>query len=210
MKTKDFIDFIATGAGPAPVFNVTKKLRNAMLTGLAASLGIGLLVHGIVVNPAALVSRWFKLTYALAVLTAGWILLKQLARPLSRVSKPLWGLVLAVLVMTGCGFSELISAPADQYDELLLGKTWIFCPLLILLISLPALAAALWTMRTLAPTRLRLAGFSAGIFAGAQGALGYFMICPEDSSLFVAVWYTLGMALSGLLGLLLGPRVLRW
>lgn len=210
MKTKDFIDFLATGAGPAPAPDTSKKLRTALLTGLIASLGIGLLANGIVITPSAFAGRWFKVAYAMSVLTAGWILVKQLSRPISRVSKPLWGLVLAVLVMFGFGATDLMNASVEQYDALFFGQSWLMCSLLILLFSLPALAAALWTMRTLAPTRLRLAGFSAGIFAGAQGALGYFLICPEDSFLFVAVWYTLGMVLSGLLGMLLGPRVLQW
>jgi hypothetical protein len=46
--------------------------------------------------------------------------------------------------------------------------------------------------------------------AGALGALGYALSCEESSPAFVAVWYTAGVALVGLLGAALGPRVLRW
>ena len=55
-----------------------------------------------------------------------------------------------------------------------------------------------------------LAPVAAGVFAGSLGALGYSVICLENSFLFVAVWYTLGIGLSGLLGMLLGPKVLNW
>jgi hypothetical protein len=74
----------------------------------------------------------------------------------------------------------------------------------------PALAAALWAVRGLAPTRPRAAGFAAGLLAGSVGACGYALSCPEVSPAFVAVWYTLGIALTGALGAALGTRVLRW
>jgi hypothetical protein len=34
--------------------------------------------------------------------------------------------------------------------------------------------------------------------------------CTEESAAFVAVWYSLGIALCGLLGGALGGRLLRW
>jgi hypothetical protein len=34
--------------------------------------------------------------------------------------------------------------------------------------------------------------------------------CSELGLSFVALWYTLGIAMVALLGALLGPRVLRW
>jgi len=91
-----------------------------------------------------------------------------------------------------------------------LGSSWLSCPWNVLALSLPGLGAALWAVRGLAPTRPRAAGFAAGMFAGALGALGYALACQEGSAAFVAVWYTLGIGLTGGLGALLGPRVLRW
>jgi hypothetical protein len=40
--------------------------------------------------------------------------------------------------------------------------------------------------------------------------MGYALACPEVSLTFVAIWYSLGIALAGVLGAFLGPRVLRW
>jgi hypothetical protein len=80
----------------------------------------------------------------------------------------------------------------------------------VLALSMPALAASLWAVRGLAPTRPSLAGFAAGLLAGSVGAFGYSLSCPEASPAFVAVWYTLGIGLTGCLGAVLGPRVLRW
>jgi hypothetical protein len=80
----------------------------------------------------------------------------------------------------------------------------------VLALSLPALAAALWAVRGLAPTCPRRAGVAAGILAGAIGAIGYSLHCPEASIAFVAVWYTAGITLAGVIGAALGPLVLRW
>jgi hypothetical protein len=108
------------------------------------------------------------------------------------------------------GVISLLRLPADQRLEGLLGHSWLQCPVNVLLLSLPALAAALWAVRGLAPTRPRLTGLAAGLFAGAIGAVGYALACTELSMAFVSVWYSAGILLTGLLGAVLGPRVLRW
>ncbi|MEY3253450.1 MAG: hypothetical protein RL227_2423, partial [Pseudomonadota bacterium] len=77
-------------------------------------------------------------------------------------------------------------------------------------LSLPALAAAMWALRGLAPTHPAQAGAAAGLFAGALGAFGYSLACDELALPFIAAWYTLGVLLTAGLGALLGPRVLRW
>ena len=69
---------------------------------------------------------------------------------------------------------------------------------------------ALRALRGLAPTQLRLAGLAAGLLAGGVGAIGYALSCTEVGLPFVATWYSLGIALTGALGALLGPRLLRW
>ena len=65
-------------------------------------------------------------------------------------------------------------------------------------------------MRALAPVRLREAGAAVGLAAGGAGAFIYALHCGEDAVPFIAVWYTLGMALSALLGWIIGPLLLRW
>lgn len=208
MKTDDFVDFLAAGAGPAPAFDVSRRLGMAALVGLSASLGIGLAAQGLPIPSLAVSGRWFSVAYALALLASGWVMLKRLSRPVSRVGGPVWALVLTMLVMGGVG-AAMSDAP-DAFDSLAAGQLWMTCPLLVLLFSLPGLAATLWALRGLAPTRLRLAGFTAGVFAGAQGVLGYLLVCPEESLLLATIWYTLGVLLSGVLGMLIGQKALRW
>lgn len=210
MKTKNFIDFLATGAGPAPKFNAALKLFAALLAGVAASLGIGCVVNGITPSALSTSARWARVAYALTMLAVGWVMIQQLARPLLRVKWALWPLMLTLPVIAGFGVAVWTGSPTGNADLLFWGESWMVCPFLIVLYSLPGLAAALWALRTLAPTRLRLAGFAAGVFAGAQGALGYVLVGPDDAYLFVAIWYTLGVLLTGFIGMLLGSKVLRW
>lgn len=65
---------------------------------------------------------------------------------------------------------------------------------------MPALAALLFAARQLAPTDLKTTGFAAGLMAGAVGAIAYSFACPETSLTFVAIWYTAGIVLAGLVG----------
>jgi hypothetical protein len=65
-------------------------------------------------------------------------------------------------------------------------------------------------LRSLAPTRLRLAGTAAGLAAGAVGASVYQLHCPELAAPFLGTWYVLGILAPAALGALIGPRLLRW
>jgi hypothetical protein len=101
-------------------------------------------------------------------------------------------------------------APDETRVALVLGRTWRTCSLNIALLSLPGLIALLVALRSLAPTRLPLAGAMAGLLAGAVGALAYCLRCQEHAVPFWATWYLLGMAIPMAVGALLGRRVLRW
>jgi len=72
------------------------------------------------------------------------------------------------------------------------------------------LAGIVWAFRRLAPTNLPLAGLLAGLASGSAAAVVYALFCPETTAAFLATWYTLGILAAGLIGLLVGPRLLRW
>jgi hypothetical protein len=91
-----------------------------------------------------------------------------------------------------------------------LGQSWRVCSSLVFLLSIPIFGGLLWSFRRLAPSRLRAAGATAGLAAGAWGATLYCLHCPEVSAIFVLTWYTLGIGLAALLGAIVGPRLLRW
>nr|MCU0774133.1 DUF1109 domain-containing protein [Ideonella sp.] len=141
---------------------------------------------------------------------AAGLLASRLGRPAAPTRRA-WHQTWAVMGAMGVvGLLAWWITPSPERLPALLGHSWALCPWAVLGLSLPALAAMLWAMRGLAPTRPRLAGFAAGLLAGSAGAAGYSLGCTEESLAFVAVWYTAGMALTAGLGALLGPRLLRW
>lgn len=211
MKTSDLIVVLARGAGSPPRVRPLRRLLPAMAAGVlaAALLSIGLL--GVV--PVRLVETpalWVKLGYGGLLVGATAWLAARLALPLSHLRAPAWCVSAVVAGMGVVGTVALLVAEPGQRSAALLGSSWSRCPLIIPAVALPALAAALWTLRGMAPTRLRTAGFAAGLMAGAIGAIGYSLHCPEQSLVFVAVWYSLGILASGGMGAWLGPLALRW
>jgi hypothetical protein len=211
MKTDDLIGMLATGAGPAPRAVVARRLAPVLLGGAAASALLAVGFIGLV--PTGLFDDgawWAKLGYAAGLAMALTWPFARLARPVAHTRAP-WRLVGAVvLAMVLLGSWQVLQAEPGSRSQALLGHSWASCPWNVLLLSLPALGGAFWALRGLAPTRPRAAGLAAGLLAGAVGAAGYALSCSELSMAFVAVWYTLGIALAGALGALLGPRLLRW
>jgi hypothetical protein len=65
-------------------------------------------------------------------------------------------------------------------------------------------------IRALAPTRLRLAGLSAGLLAGAIGCLAFSLRCDRIGVPSWSEWYVLGIFIPAALGALIGPKALRW
>jgi hypothetical protein len=211
MKTDELIAMLARGAGPAPRAPAARRLLPAVVAGTALAAVASIAALGIV--PASMLggaALWAKLAYAaLAAAAAGWGV-ARLARPGASDAAAWRALAGVVAAMALAGALDAMAAPRGERVAGLLGHSWSTCPWSVLALSVPALALALWALRGLAPTRPLRAGFAAGVLAGAVGALGYALTCPEQSLGFVAIWYTLGIGLAGALGALVGPRALRW
>lgn len=211
MKTETLIDMLARDAGPAPRALVTRRLSPAAMAGLMASACAAIAAFGLI--PASMFATavpWTKMAYAGALaITAGW-LTARLSRPAAPIVRAQRAVVVVVVAMAVIGAVSLIAEPGHARAAALLGHSWLSCPWRVLAVSLPALAAVLWAVRGLAPTRPRASGFAAGLLAGSLGAFGYALSCPEASPAFVATWYSLGIALTGVAGAALGPHVLRW
>ncbi|MBZ8140058.1 hypothetical protein CLD22_09135 [Rubrivivax gelatinosus] len=211
MKTEQLIEMLAHDAGPAPRAEAARRLLAAAAAGAGVSVVAALLWLGPV--PAAMFATpapWFKLAYGAALALAAAWLVARLARPLAATRRPLVATAAVFVLVAAAGFVSWAGTPADTRVTALFGHSWAVCPAAVLLLSLPALGGALWALRGLAPLRPRAAGLAAGLLAGALGAFGYAFSCTEAALAFVALWYTLGIAASGALGALLGPRLLRW
>lgn len=151
-----------------------------------------------------------KFAVTLGLLAAGAGLLCRLATP--GVEPGYWRFapLLALFALLLAVGIELIAAPADSWGARLVGHNARACVLLIPLIATGPLAILMLALRRGAPSRPAVAGAVAGLVAGALAASFYATHCTDDSPLFVAVWYSLGIALVTLAGAALGARLLRW
>jgi hypothetical protein len=213
MKTVDLVDMLAAGAGAVELNATARRYAAALGWGaLGAALLMSLLLGvrrdlGIAV---LLPMFWVKLAFVAFLAAASLLAVLRLSRPGRRLSWVPGALAAPVLAMWGLAAVALMRAQPAQRASLFFGDTWASCPILVALLSAPAFAAVLWTMRGLAPTRLRLAGAAAGLLSGAIGALVYSLHCPELGAPFLGFWYLLGMLIPTAAGALLGPRLLHW
>ena len=214
MKTDELVSLLATGDVAVPRHALPTRLALATATGLLASVVLMLGLLGVRSDlPRAVTDPmfWVKVGFAGLLVVAGLVATWRLGRPGVRLGRlPPSTTAMPVLLLWLLAITSLSQATPAQRATLLLGETWSSCAFLIALLSAPLLASTLWAMRGMAPTRLRLAGAAAGLFAGSFAALVYSLHCPEMSAPFIALWYLLGVSIPTALGAWLGPRLLRW
>jgi hypothetical protein len=212
MKTDDFITALAADAtGP-----MVRQSR-AWLAVTAAALLIAGLVFFATIGPrpdiaaaAGTVRFLFKFVVTLALAGSALLVLDRLARPGAGGSRSLWWLLPAPALLAVGIVAELLAQPATQWQMLAEGKNSVVCLTYIPLIGLGPLALFLVGLRHGAPTRPGLAGVVAGLVAGGVAASFYAAHCTDDSPLFVAIWYTLAVAMLGAAGGAAGRLFARW
>jgi hypothetical protein len=213
MKTDELIALLARDA--TPVKRGALPMRVALFAALGAVAAFVVLVPWLGIRPdlaeaAFGMTYWMKTLYTAGLGVAGFALVERLSRPGAK-GRMGWALigVFAAAIVAIASF-QLASTPPEAMRDALMGTTWDRCPWRILVLALPGLAAMLWTMRRFAPVRPALAGAAAGLLAGGVAATIYGLHCQEPAAAFVALWYSLGIALSTLAGAVIGSRALRW
>ena len=213
MRTDELVTMLASGAGAVRPNQAPRRFATAVAWG---AVGATLLMAGLL-GPRPDLARavllpmfWVKLAFVAGLAAASLFATLRLSRPGMRLVWVPGALAAPVLAMWLLAAVVLARADAAQRALLFFGDTWDVCPFLIALLSAPAFVAAMWAMKGLAPTRLRLAGAAAGLLAGAVGTLIYCVHCPEMAAPFIGFWYLLGMLIPTAAGALLGPRLLRW
>ncbi|MDP3745466.1 MAG: DUF1109 domain-containing protein [Phenylobacterium sp.] len=213
MHTDDLAEMLGRNAEAETVGRPARWWALAVAGGVAATAGLMLITLGLQPRLATMIETpaWLgKAGFGLAMALAGLAAATRLARP--GAARPwLIALALAPLALLWLAAAiQLLGAPAELRAELVMGRTWRECPWRVASLSVPALVGALLVLRRMAPTRPRLAGAAAGLFAGGVGAAVYAFHCPELAPAFVAVWYVAGVLTPTTFGALIGPRVLRW
>jgi len=214
MKTDELIGLLAEGAGAVEPNAVARRYATALGWGaFGATLLMAIVLGGVRPDLHAalrLPMFWIKLAFPAALVVASLVAVTRLARPGSPLGRVPIALILPLAAVWLMAVLELAAAAPLEREALLFGSTWRECPFDIAMLSVPAFIAAFWAMRSLAPTRLALAGAACGLLAGALGALVYALHCTETAAAFLGIWYLIGMLIPAAVGALLGPRLLRW
>jgi hypothetical protein len=153
---------------------------------------------------------WMKCSYAISMGLIAYLLCERMARPGNQLG---WLSLLPLLPLTMLAVMSVrtqLALPETARMDTWLGHSSLYCPWNIGLLSLPIFAGLCRSLRHAAPTHLRMAGFTAGLLAGAIAALLYGFFCKESSVSFVSTWYTLGMLLPAAAGAMFGNTLLRW
>jgi hypothetical protein len=213
MKTDDLVALLAKDAVAVPKGRVAGRLL--LLCGVGAIVALALMLPWLGMRPdivEALQSRsyWMKTVYTLGLAVGGFVLIERLSRPGARGKAGAVVVAVCLVAIAALAAMELMPAVPGERMEAVMGGSWNRCSWRILALAMPGLAAILYGVRQLAPTRLTLAGAAAGLLAGGVSATVYGLHCDETAAPFVAIWYTLGIALSAAVGAIVGRRVLAW
>lgn len=213
MQTDELIDLLAADAGPIAGHAPAQRL--ALGAGAGAVIVLLLVLGWLGLRPdlakaAGGAFFWLKAAYTAGLGAAGFWAVERLGRPGVSAKRPagLAAAVLLLFVLAALAQGCRMSGPARLIA--LQGVSWTVCTLNIAILAAPSLVITLLILRQLAPTRPTVAGFAAGAFSGGLAATLYGLHCPEATCVFVALWYTLGVAVSALVGAVFGRWILRW
>jgi hypothetical protein len=209
MKTSDLIEALANDA------RAVQPVRRLAL--IAAGLGLAgaALVYAFGLGPrpdfAAAFGSW-RFVLKLVIVT---VALAVAAREFLRLMRPdaalsIWPAALVGAMLALAALIEVLSLPSENWGSAAIGRNAAVCLITIPLLSVLPLAAALWAMRSGAPSSPGAAGAIAGAVSAALAASLYATHCPDDSPLFVGLWYSLASAMVIGAGALLGRQILRW
>jgi hypothetical protein len=150
----------------------------------------------------------FLVTLSLAATAIGVVW--RIGRPGVPVVLAMFALALPAVLLAMGVMMEMRMMPEETWAPRMMGVNAIHCLLSIPAFSIPTLAALLYALRDGAPSNPTVAGAVAGLVSGGVAATYYASNCTDDSPMFVAVWYTLAVAIVTVVGALLGRRLLRW
>jgi hypothetical protein len=211
VKTAHLINVLAQDA---PVrWQLSSRLATAFAAG--AVIAAIIFVLGVGLRPdisvaAHTVRVQFKFLFVLTLLSGAAGAVAHVGRPGAKLGPWIFMLAVVPLLLGLAVLAELLTTPAQAWMTRLIGQYSGYCLAIIPTLALGPLACLLFALRESAPVRPGLAGAVAGLAAGGIAALLYASHCPDDSPLFVAVWYSSAIAVVVAVGYLAGARLLKW
>ena len=213
MKTDDLIKMLAADNAPvAPPISRTLMLALTVGAALAAAHFYSLLavrsdfIYAITHDPRFM----FKFVFTLGIAVPAALVVLRLSRPDGAAGVWKWLLALPLVLLAAAVGLEMHSVPVDQWHINAMGSMPVACMKYIPLLSIAPLLAMLVAMRRGAPSNPTAAGAAAGLMSAGIGAALYASFCVDDSPMFLAIWYLLGMVFVMAIGAVIGNRLLRW
>jgi hypothetical protein len=212
VKTGDLIRALAADSEVHPM-PPGRALALALIPGVAIAVGLHFAILGLRPDLLTLLGEprlLFKLCLTILLVALSRPLVLRLVRPGASVRRAALMLAIVPALLAAANLAELLAVPAAEWGQRLVGNNAMFCLKSIPFLAAAPLVATLLALRQGAPEHPALAGAAAGLFAGAIGAACYATHCPDDSPVFVAAWYTLGIGIVAAIGAAAGSRLLRW
>jgi hypothetical protein len=211
VKTAHLIDVLAQDA---PVrWRLSGLLAMAFAVG--AVIAAAIFAFGVGMRPDMSVAGHtmrvqFKFLFALTLLSGAAGAVAKVGRP-GATAGP-WVMVLgtAPVLLALAVVAELLATPVQSWIPHLIGRNSVYCLTILPALSLAPLACLLVALRESAPAQPGLAGAMAGLAASGIATVLYASHCPDDSPLFVAVWYSSAITVVVALGFFAGARLLKW
>lgn len=212
METDDLIEALASESAPVPSHLLEQSFAigttlGGLTTVLLVTFGVGLSTD---LSAAADNAHfWSKAGFSLSLGFAGLVLSAQFARPEALPFRWAWLASIPVAGLLGCVWAELAFEHLGARFALPQQQTGA-CISTIGMLALPIFCGLVWAYRQMAPTRLRMAGASAGLTAGGLAAAIYSLACVQASPSHILTNCAPAILLTAAIGAALGPRLLRW
>lgn len=212
MDTNELIKALAadTRRRAAPLSTVW-WVAAALAVAVAAAVFLATLSPRPDIAAAAEAPRFlFKFVVMLTLVGGAFDALRALTRPEGNLRRALLLLMAAPALLVAAVVLEMLAVPSEAWSERMIGTSNVYCLILIMMIGLGPLSILLLALRHGAPSNPGITGAVAGLLAGAIAATIYLVHCPDDSPLFVAIWYTIAIAGLAGLGAVAAQRFVRW
>ncbi len=206
MNTDDLISALtadnATRAAP-----ISRTVKIALIIGaaLAAAHFYSLLAvrsdfaYAITHDPRFI----FKFVFTLGLAVPAALLVMRLSRPEGEAGVLKWLLALPLALLAIAVAVEMASVPADHWQVNALGSMPVACMKYIPMLSVAPFIATLYALRHGAPSHPAMAGAAAGpCLRHHRRAALYATFCADDSPMFVAIWYVIGITIVVAIGAL--------
>ena len=211
MKTEDLISVLAADTRQRPDLGRSLLLAlvaGALVAGIAffATLGFR---HDLD-SAMHTLPFLFKFLVTLSLAAASMAVVRRIGRPGVPIAFHAWLLAIPVVLIVVAVAVEMSMMPEATWGPRMMGRNAMHCLAAIPALALPTLAALLYALKDSAPANPALAGAAAGLVSAGIAASYYASNCTDDSPMFVAMWYSIAVAIVTLAGALIGGRLLRW